>query len=128
MIQKTSKQLWDNFLFDYFQYNDKDSIHWNEYSRKVASNYFQSFADVPTYKLLDSIYSEEMVNQKEFKREYIKYYNIEDNDTINLFHYYLMCSDKLKKVNVTLDISFAFTDSSYGKKYFELLNSSQFSN
>jgi hypothetical protein len=120
----------NNFLkgsFDvYLWNNDKDSIQWSEYHKTAATNYFQNFAEIPNYKLLDSIYSEEIINQKKFKREYVKYYNSKDKDTINLFHYYSICNNKKEKINVELDISFAFADSSYGKKYFDLLNSSQF--
>ncbi len=109
----------------YLWNNEQDSIQWNEYFRKDASFYFQSFAKVPSYKLLDSTYSEEIINQKKFKRQYVRYYDKKDNDTINLFHYYLLRSGK-SKCSFTLDISFAFADSNYGKKYFKLLKSSKF--
>jgi hypothetical protein len=111
-----------------FLWKDTPSAtQWENDLRKDATWYFESVSQLPNKKLLDSAYSSEVVNQHTYKRQYLKYYDDKRKDTVFLFHYFTRCKTKQKKLNLTLDISFAFTDSSYGRMYFELINSSNFS-
>jgi hypothetical protein len=108
----------------------KDTLNakqWEEFYRKDATWYFQSASQHPTKKLLDSAYTNEVVNNRNYKRQYLKYYDDKRKDTIYLYHYFTRCKAKQKKIKLTLDIGFAFTDSSFGHKYLELVNSSNFS-
>ncbi|MEI6948043.1 hypothetical protein V9K67_12670 [Paraflavisolibacter sp. H34] len=134
-------QSGEPFSFDLFSINNgnkgsigaflrKDTLsakQWEDDLRKDATWYFESVSQLPTKRLLDSAYSSEVFNQQTYKRQYIKYFDAKRKDTVFLFHYFTRCKAKQKNLNLTLDISFAFTDSCYGHKYFELVNSSNFS-
>ncbi|ANE52292.1 hypothetical protein [Flavisolibacter tropicus] len=94
----------------------------------VATWYFQVRSLSDDVKVLDTAFTTETVGGLPFKRQYIKYVNLDTKDTMRKYDYYGTLKTDHKKGNLYLVIDIQFTDSTYGSYYLDLLKSSSFSN
>lgn len=101
----------------------KDTLNfgnWENYHSTDNKWYFEQISLNPNIKILDTTYSTEIIDGRNFKKEHIKYYSKKRNKTLSDYHYF----GKFKRYE--LAINFTFSEETIGDKYFKILKSSKF--
>jgi len=96
--------------------------NWENYHETDNKWYFEQISMVPKIRILDTVYSTDVIGGISFKKEYIKYYSEKSGKTLSEFHYF----GKFRRYE--LAVNFHFSDTALGESYYRILRSSKFKN